>query len=159
MDMARKTRRSNSQQIIVFSADTALGWRALSRCSVAEYHRRLARGEVRPVHDGFGRLIGCQPIKRTDQSIPSRPSAVCLTVSEMVLFAGQAFKDGRSRTARMTEQQRLQRASRTHPRTGKFLAPEDAIERVTEKVRMQTVSGNLADGGKDRAVRAYPRPE
>jgi hypothetical protein len=73
-----------------------------------------------------------------------------------VLYAGRAFRGGKSRTEGLTEAQRLERASRTSVRTGKRMVPEDAVERVAEKVRLQTMTANFHDG-RDRAPRVYPR--
>jgi hypothetical protein len=157
MPMARPNRRSGSQTLIVFSDETTLGWRVLRRISVAEYQRRKSRGEMRPVFDESGNLIGCQPIKVFDQHLTTRSTPAAIIPREVVLLAGTAFRDGRSRTAGLTEQKRMERASRVHPRTGKLLPPEDAIERVEEKVRLQTESANYHDGGRDRAPRVYPR--
>lgn len=159
--MARPNRRSGLQTLIVFSPETTLGWRVLRRISRAEYETRLAAGEFRPVVDEFGNLIGCQPItlRHVTKAGPNTPaSEICISRREMEIFAGTAFRGGRSRTAGLSEQQRMERASRVHPRTGKLLLPEDAIERVEEKVRLQTESANYHDGGRDRAPRVYPRP-
>lgn len=128
------------------------------RISREEYVRLRDRGRAMPLHDKQGNLVGCQLTNNHpgDGAIPSQPSSPVLTVREIELYAGRNFPGGRSRTAGLTETQRLERSRRTHPRTGKYLLPEDAVERVTEKVRLQTMSSNFHDG-RDRAPRAYPK--
>lgn len=128
------------------------------RISHAEFARLRERGRALPIHDSQGRLVGCELTNNHpgDGPIPSQPGGPVITAREMEMYAGRAFKGGKSQTEQLTETQRLERASRTSTRTGKRLPPEDAIERVAEKVRLQTVTVNFHDG-RDRAPRAYPK--
>lgn len=152
--MARRTKRPQSNQVKVLFAGSVV-----RRISHAEFAQLRERGKALPIYDSRNQLIGCELTNNHpgDGPIPGQSSRPVLTVREMELYAGRAFKGGKSSTENLTEPQRLERASRTSVRTGKRMVPEDAIERVAEKVRLQTMSANFHDGGKDRAVRAYPR--
>lgn len=149
----RRIKRSKSNQVkVIFAGE------CVRRISFVEFVRLRDRGRALPIHDGCGELVGCQLTNNHpgDGPVPSQPGGPVITAREIELYAGRAFKDGRSRTEGLTETQRLERASRTSVRTGKRMVPEDAVERVAEKVRLQTVSANFYDGG-DRAQRAYPK--
>ena len=64
--------------------------------------------------------------------VAALPVAIVITAREMELVAGQAFKYGKSRTAGMTEEQRL---TRVHSLTRKQLPAEDAVERAAAKLQ------------------------
>lgn len=151
--MARRNPTAQSTVKVIFAGQY------VRRISHAEFARLRDRGRALPITDAQGRLVGCELTNNHpgDGPIPSQPGGPVITAREMELFAGLAFANGKSHTSGLTETQRLERASRTSMRTGKRMLPEDAIERVAEKVRLQTASANFHDGGKDRAVRVYPR--
>jgi len=149
----RRARHSKSTPVKVIFAGSVV--RSISH---AEFARLRERGRALPIHDSQGRLVGCELTNNHpgDGPIPSQPGGPVITAREMEMYAGRAFRGGKSQTERLTETQRLERASRTSVRTGKRMLPEDAIERVAEKVRLQTVTVNFHDG-RDRAPRAYPK--
>lgn len=150
--MSRKNRHSKSTIDVLFAGTR------IRRISRAEFETLRQRGRAIPIHNGQGELLGCQLTNNHpgDGLIPSQAGGPVISAREMEIFAGRSFRGGRSRTAGMTETQRLERSKRTSTRTGKHLVPEDAVERVEEKVRLQTTSANFHDGG-DRAPRAYPQ--
>lgn len=57
------------------------------------------------------------------------PSSCAFSVSEVMAIAGSNFRHGRSRTARMTDEQRANRKGRFD----KPLPPEDLVERAKNK--------------------------
>lgn len=149
MGKSRGLRRGNiGANYLLFAAETTLGWRVVRRVSGAQGEEMLARGQWRDVYDASGNHIGYQVIAsyKTDLEILSGSSSCSITAREIELNAGLR---GRSRTAGMSEEQRI---SRRAPRTGSPLPPEDAIERAIAKVKEWPRSH------RDRAVRIYPNP-
>jgi hypothetical protein len=75
-----------------------------------------------------------------------------------MIYAGQAFKFGVSRTAGLTEMQRSERRGKFD----KILPLEDHIERIAAKVLVWPYPASRIDGGSgepvygDKAVRVYP---
>jgi len=141
--MPRPKRRSPSSkrwrenQYLLFDGNTALGWRVTRRISLDAGERMLASGHARRVNDHNGVHIGYQlqqpgPVKN---GVPAKPTPALLSAREMDLIAGQAFTHGASRTASMTEAQRL---TRVHPLTNKLLPPEDEVERAVAKLHALT---------------------
>lgn len=63
-------------------------------------------------------------------------SAAAISARECMVNAGVIFKDGKSRTANLSEEQRKEREKRTHPKSLKYLDAEDHIERTVEKVKL-----------------------
>jgi hypothetical protein len=64
-----------------------------------------------------------------DVAIPMEVSSTAFSKAEVQAIAGSNFRHGRSRTARMTEEQRKQRKDKS----GRPLAPEDLTERALNK--------------------------
>jgi hypothetical protein len=94
----------------------------------------VAQGFARDVHDEQFNHIGFQlmPTRQMEQQQLSMHTSTGLVPRDVMLNAGTQFKHGKSRTAGMTEDQRLHR---THPTTGKLLPPEDAVELAQARVR------------------------
>jgi hypothetical protein len=111
----------------------------------------VAKGMCREVYDAQGNHIGFQfmPGHRDDEVRLSMQSSSGLVPKDIVLNAGRAFKNGKSKTAHLTEEQRVHRV---HAKTGKILPPEDAVEKVEAKVR---VWPDLAGKKKD-ILRVWP---
>lgn len=59
----------------------------------------------------------------------AEPSSTVFSQGELMALAGRTFKHGRSRTARMSDEQRAQRKDKY----GRQLALEDLVERATNK--------------------------
>ncbi len=144
MGRSRSLRRESNgdRSVPVYPVDTTLGWRVISHVTKAHASEKMARGEWREVHDEHGNFWGCQMLAnfKKDEDLPSGASSTSITVNECFLNAGLG---GKSRTARMTEDERLSRKDGFgHP-----LPPEDAVERAQTKV---------AEFGRGRLV-ATPR--
>lgn len=137
--MARPRRRSPASQrgrreFQLFDRNTSLGWRVTRRIGHAQGEKLVDSNYARRVNDCNGEHIGYQlldPNTIVNEGLPSVLSPVVLTAREMDLIAGQSFEHGRSRTARMSE---VQRITRVHPFTRKILPPEDEVERAAAKL-------------------------
>lgn len=70
----------------------------------------------------------------------SDESSAAFSQSEVMAIAGTEFRHGRSRTMRLTDEQR---DLRVNPRTGRKLPPEDIVERATNKYAQWAKIGNL----------------
>jgi len=159
---ARKcTADSPVSTLLLFSADISQGWRIVRRVSLDKGKRSVIEGRWREVTDDLGNHLGYQIISTNsvDSEMPTRQTPATISASEMTLYAGQAFSRGRSRTAGMTEDQRLSRAKLPN---GRQLPPEDTIERLVGKVNAYTapasrvnLKGDPVYG--DKAVRVYPK--
>jgi len=102
--------------------------------------------------DEFGRFQGyllVEALPPTDEKLPSLISSASISANEVLANAGVL---GRSRTASLSEEDRI---TRRHPKTGRPMPAEDFVERAQEKVRLWT---QPAPGRGDRAVRVYPKP-
>ena len=126
--------RSPASAYLLFNPNTTLGWSVARRISFERGEQMVAWGTVVQVNDEFGRHIG---YKFRDASEPKTPlikvsgsTAPTIRAKESMANAGLM---GGSRTARLSDEQRL---SRIHPLSGKLLAPEDMVERAREKVRI-----------------------
>lgn len=162
---SRSTRRNNStnrnDSFLLFSSDTALGWRVIRRVSFASSERNVDKGIWRRVNSHLGAHIGYQLVCSANCGfdIPSHSSPTYISASEVMLYAGQAFKDGLSRTAGLTEKERAARRGKWD----KILPMEDAVERVSGKVELWPHPASRMDDGKgdpvfgDKAIRVYPR--
>jgi hypothetical protein len=137
--MARPQRRSSNQEFILYQPkqeETPCGWAIHGRCSREHGDKLVFSGSAVEVHDQFGHHYAFQlldrPAKPTvkNGAVDAPPTATLLTPREADLVAGRHFKHGKSRTARMTE---IQRLSRLHPLTRKPLPAEDAVERAEAK--------------------------
>lgn len=120
----------------LFRAQTTLGWSVARNISDADGRRGVASGSMREVFDEITHLcIGYQMLavseQRGDQDLPSVTSTASISRFEMEVNAGLL---GRSRTAGLTEAQRLERAAQRDERSGEYLTPEDVVERVQAKV-------------------------
>jgi hypothetical protein len=98
-------------------AEEALDWDGKTLCyrlkdDMPNLARALGADGYRPGYDG--------------------PSNAALTLAEVDAVAGTNFKYGRSRTAGMSEEKRL---NRVHPKTHKVLPAEDIVERATAKLQ------------------------
>lgn len=74
--------------------------------------------------------------------VDSEPSNMAFSQAEMNAIAGTKFKHGRSRTARLSDEQREERAKRIYEATlmetgrGVKVGPEDIVERATKKLEV-----------------------
>lgn len=160
MSKTSATRRACKGDLNLYSADTTLGWRVVGHTSAHGATAKLARGDWREVYDEQGHHLGYQVLvgKRCKCSFSPHSSSSSVSARESELNAGLR---GASRTAGLTEEQRLNR----HNQYGKSLPPEDAIERAMEKVRLWPYPASRVDDGSgeavfgDRAVRVYPKTQ
>lgn len=130
----RPRRRSRNDDFLLFDRNTTLGWRVTRRIGYEQGEKLWATGHARRVNDCNGQHIGYQLIQQDKQSdgLPSLLGPVMLTAREMDLIAGTNFKYGKSRTARMSEAERI---TRLHPLTRRMLPPEDPVERAQAKLK------------------------
>ena len=136
--MARPRVRGANRSLL-YPANTTLGWRVIRTISRHEGEAAVDAGTMRRVFDEIsGALIGYQlaaePVRKVDEDLPGLHSSAAISVREMEIVAGTAFRGGQSRTAGMPEELRQLRAAKTSPRTGRRLTTEDAVERATAKV-------------------------
>lgn len=129
MRVWRDSDRQRSK-LLLYGANTTLGWRILRTIYPREGERGVERGTMRMVYDEInGHLLGYQVLgaseQRGDQDLPSMPSAASISFNEMQINAGTAFEKGKSQTAGLPEHRRAERH-----------IPEDRVERVQQKVRM-----------------------
>jgi hypothetical protein len=113
--------------LMLYGANTTLGWRVVRMISPEEGERREATGSYRRVYDGMtNALLGFQivgvEIQRGDEDLPTRRSSHSISSGENRTNAGL---DGKSHTFGLAEDLRLERK-----------VPEDHVERVQEKVRV-----------------------
>ena len=122
------------------------------RVSASKGEDMVALGIWREVYDEQNNHIGFQimPGRQSEQVKLSMQSSSGLVARDIVLNAGAVFKGGKSRTAGMAEDQRV---NRIHRQTGKVLPPEDAVEQVQAKVR---VWPDLTDEKQD-ILRVWPK--
>jgi hypothetical protein len=127
----RAERRPCDGALNLYPVDTTLGWRVIGITTAAQAAEKLACGQWREVYDEQGNHLGYQIVAnfQTDQEMPGKTSACAVTARESELNAGLG---GKSRTLGMPEAKRL---SRPAGPSGRAPAPEDAIERVKEKVK------------------------
>lgn len=115
--------------------------------------RLVARGQAEEGLDVDGKtpcFMWLKPIQRASSSrqadqqesaeVSSEASSTAFSFEEVQAIAGSKFRHGRSRTARMTEEQRLRRTNR---KTGKALPAEDIVERAANKLKEWNKVGNL----------------
>ena len=142
--MARKKRagRSAFSRLLLFSSLAHSSDLIVNRrVSYREGEAKVAAGEWSHVYREDGRLVGYESVCRATVPIVSAAeSCAGIPAFEMQLNAFVVFRDGRSRTARMSEQERT---SRTHPRSGAVLPAEDEVERTVAKVRLWPAVGGL----------------
>lgn len=170
MGKSRFARREESGKLFnLYAANTSMGWRVIRQISGAYAAIKVASGEWRPVsYEQSGDLAGYQEVPaRFSPPVFSGPGvkipgmrsvAATITLKEMQMNAGLF---GRSRTLGRAEWKRKARHAKYDK--DKVLAPEDAIERAVEKVRLwpypASVIGVDERGAPvfgDKAVRVYP---
>lgn len=159
-----RIRASNSDYTLaIFPPDTTLGWRVVGRVSSAVGDKKVANGEWRRVNNELGEHVGYQALAtfQTDKDLPSTPSSCSITVRQVELIAGTAFKHGKSRTLGMPEEKKI---CRRNPKSGRALPPEDAVELALAKMEQWLHPASRIDDGRgepvygDKAVRVYPKP-
>jgi hypothetical protein len=112
------------------------------------------------VNNQLGEHIGYQILctGNCDIEIPSRSSPTYISAHEVMIYAGQAFKGGVSRTAGLSEDARANRRDKWE----KVMPVEDAVERIAAKVECWPFPASRIDDGKgepvygDRAIHVYP---
>jgi hypothetical protein len=115
--------------------------------------RLVACGQAEEALDVDGKtpcFIWLKPVERVASSrradsaesgqSGSDVSCAAFSFAEVQAIAGSKFRHGRSRTARMTDEQRARRINR---RTGRMLPSEDIVERATNKLKQWNTIGNL----------------
>ena len=148
----------------LFSANIAFGWRVVRQVPVELALEQLALKKWREIWsecvDGKRELLGVQPLAAAQ---PSKPIPVLggspptITLTEVQMNAGLF---GRSHTMGLSEWKRLKRHAKYDEK--KILAPEDAIERAIQKVKLWPYPASRVDDGSgepvfgDRAARVYP---
>lgn len=136
----------------LYGANSALGWSIVSRVSFAKGESKVAAGLWRRVNDEMGNHVGYQMLgaaaMRVDIDLPSRPQPVTITAQQSEDNAYALFADGRSRTAGMTEERRMERVARK-------LDPEDAMERLQAKIAVYARIGSA----KGDILRVWPRDQ
>lgn len=123
----RVWRDSAVSRLLVYGANTTLGWRVIRTISFEKGERGIEQGKFRRVNDEItGKHLGYQFISSAEQhgdkDLPSLPSAATISQREMQINAGEI---GRSRTAGLREQDREL-----------LRVPEDRVERVQAKIRV-----------------------
>jgi hypothetical protein len=141
--MSGKTRSQQRAQrgaLNLYPAETTLGWRVIGNTTALAAAEKLARGEWREVYDEHGNHLGYQILAtfKTDQDLPSPSSSSSITESECELNAFAKIGWVRSFTIGMPEEKRITRGRHRNAMgeyTGPVLPPEDAVERILEKVK------------------------
>lgn len=132
--MSRNNRRR--EQYAVYQ-ETTLGFLIVGRISLDAGMRKVDDGLFAAVYDEErgGRIAGFHLLaaRTYDREAASEATPCAISAHEMQLFAFRRFKDGRSRTAGMSE---LEKVTRIHPKFGTALPAEDAVELVVEKMRV-----------------------
>lgn len=159
----RPTRRGHGGGMNIFPLwlpETKKQWRVAREVSFASGEAKCASGEWGRVRDAHDNLAGYQVLAssfKSEESLPCGATSTSISVRELLMSAG-CF--GKSRTMRMTEEQRLARHAPFDPE--KLLPPEDAVERAIAKVRQWPHPASRVDDGGgepvygDRATRVYP---
>jgi hypothetical protein len=149
----------------LFSSDATPGdlkpWRVIRDVTLALGERNVDRNIWRRVNSHLGDHIGYQILssENSDKESPSRSSPTYISASEIMIYAGQAFKGGVSRTAGLTETERAERRGKFD----KVMPLEDAVERIAAKVACWPFPASRIDNGKgdpvygDKAVHVYPK--
>lgn len=124
-------KKDRKQAWPLYSADSETTCRILKRVSDEDGRRQEALGNWERRYDTVtGEMIGWRVKVRIvdDSELKSKPTPASIAPAEMELNAfAQVFADARSRTARMDEVQRLERAKNGRE-------PEDKAERTIRKV-------------------------
>jgi hypothetical protein len=152
----REERYIAAGDLPLYPVDASRGWRVIRYVNFAKGLERAAKGEWALRNDEQGNPWYFQIVAsfKTDQDLPSGATSSSITSRECMLNAGVIEKrngvilGAKSRTMRMTEDERLSQPKRPN---GRVPPPEDAIERAIAKVR----EWPLPHG--DRSVRVYPK--
>ncbi len=164
MGKSRSERRSSSGALFnLYAANATLGWRVIDQVTGTLAAQKVAAGKWREVLFEDESFAGYQVVSATTsgKKVPSREgSPPTITLAEVQMNAGLY---GRSRTLGMPEWKRSLRRAKYDK--DKILAPEDAIERAIEKVKLWPFPANRIgtddDGNPvygDRGIRVYPKP-
>ncbi len=128
--MSRSRRRAGSQAFVLYQAGEEM--RPIERCSLRRGEGLVEQGKAVHVVDAQGQHVGFQLRTRDPlNGTPAVPVATVFSPAEMELVAGQTFKFGRSRTASLSEAERLTRKTLT----GRPLPAEDKVERAAAKLK------------------------
>jgi hypothetical protein len=160
MGKSRSERREASGILFnLYGPETALGFPVIGSTTTEQAAEKVACGSWREVIYTDGGFAGYQIVAKAKVVIrPRIDRALTITLSELQMNAGLF---GRSHTKGMPEWKRLSRHARYDKE--KILAPEDAIERAIEKVKLWPYPASRVDDGSgepvfgDRAVRCYPK--
>jgi hypothetical protein len=154
--LTRSNVSTQSQPLFkLFSSDESRGLREIRRVSRKEIKANLASGIWRERYDGEGQFLGVQirSSQEIAEELDSSQTSTTINAREIVRYV-----TGVSRTAHLTEEQRLNRDKLPN---GRRLPPEDSAERLAAKVKAfeapaSRVSNELGSPLGDRAVRIYP---
>jgi len=129
----RPSVRTSGKKLTLYAPyDVADDWLRVKDVLFVDGERMCRSGVWVRIYDAKGSHVGYEMCQREEwNSYVTRESPRAISASEMMLYAGRAFRFGRSRTAGLTEKQRL---ARRDERTGLWLPPEDKVERVEAKV-------------------------
>ena len=142
--------RSQKLGFPLFSADSESKCCIIRRVRMEEAEKMEALGVWERRYDQYsGELIGFRMVASfiDDRKVMhSKPTPAAICASEMEVNAFTKFRDGRSRTARLSE---LDKLKRIHD----GLPPEDHIERTYRKVLVFPYVG----AAKGDILRAWPK--
>lgn len=130
----RPSARTSANKFCLYAPYEELGdWFRVRNVSLADGERMCRLGQWSRVYCANGAHVGYEMCPRSNWNAHvTNNSPRGLSASEMALYAGRAFRRGKSRTSALTEEQRL---TRRNEQTGLPLPPEDAVERVEAKVK------------------------
>jgi hypothetical protein len=148
--------RSPKPSHSLFSSDESRGLREIRQATHKEVKTNLASGIWRERYDEDGNYLGVQirSSQEIAEQLESEQTSTSINAREIVRYV-----TGVSRTASMTEVQRLNRDKLPN---GRRLPPEDSAERLAAKVKAfeapaSRLSSELGSPLGDRAVRVYPK--
>jgi hypothetical protein len=145
--MSRSHRGRSSGQQYCVAQETTLGRFIIGRTSYEAGMKKCDLGLFQAVYDDAngGALVGFTLVtaKGWERAKFSDSSPCSIPASEMQVYAGRRFKDGRSQTAKMCE---LEKLTRVHPKFGFPLPPEDRVELVTAKMEHWKETFSIAAG-------------
>lgn len=145
--MSRNNRKRSEQYCVV--QETTLGRYVIGRTGYDTGMRKCDQGFFDPIYDdeNGGELAGfvLRASKQAERAADSDNSPCAIPASEMQIYAGRHFKEGKSQTARMKNDE-LARLTRIHPKFGWPLPPEDRIERIVGKVKDWPTTFSISAG-------------
>lgn len=131
--MARRRNVHTDALLFSDSSNDERGWRVTRTIKRDVAERQVADGLMSRVHDTAGNVVGYQLAEGPNTSDrPARSGASSLSIAARESKANAGL-DGSSRTKHLSEEQRI---NRVHPKSGKLLEPEDAVERAEVKVKI-----------------------